>query len=389
MTDSTQFGPRTPRVSPRVRRRRRLVTFISAAVLVAAIVTTVSVVAATRGGGEDSTAGPTESPATTAPSEAPAEPKTAAQELLATTDDPNACAVTFAGDAVADAPVLQTQGVLYAGLPIPQRDGYVFAGWYSTPEDAAAFAIPGRINGAEAVACTDREITLFGSWKTPEENAAEDAQIPIMMYHQFTTRPEGEDGWLRGNYAYIGDFEAHMNHIATTGFYLPTWDELGAFIDGRLFLPNHSVIITDDDADQTWFDLAAPVVDKYELLTTSFMITAYRQDPPPNTFVLRRSHTHDMHQAGANGQGRMVNWSAAEIAADLETSASVLGVKEVIAYPYGHYNDTTKQGVAQAGFEMGRTIEQGYVSIGSDKLALPVVRINYGMGLDAIIGLIG
>ena len=37
------------------------------------------------------------------------------------------------------------------------------------------------------------------------------------MYHQFTTKPEGEDGWLRGNYAYIGDFDAHMNHIATGG----------------------------------------------------------------------------------------------------------------------------------------------------------------------------
>ena len=41
----------------------------------------------------------------------------------------------------------------------------------------------------------------------PDENAAEDARIPILMYHQFTQRPEGEDGWLRGNYAYIGDFE--------------------------------------------------------------------------------------------------------------------------------------------------------------------------------------
>ena len=85
-------------------------------------------------------------------------------------------------------------------------------------------------------------------------------------------------------------------------------------------------------------------------------------------------------------------WStgpADQIAADLETSAAVLGVKEVIAYPYGHYNDTAKQGVTQAGFEMARTIEPGYVSIGTDKLALPVVRINYGMGLDAVVSLIG
>jgi len=38
---------------------------------------------------------------------------------------------------------------------------------------------------------------------------------------------------------------------------------------------------------------------------------------------------------------------------------------------------------------MGRTIEGGYVSIGTDKLALPVIRINYGMGLDALVSLIG
>ena len=183
-----------------------------------------------------------------------------------------------------------------------------------------------------------------------------------MMYHQFTTRPEGEDGWLRGNYAYIGDFDAHMNHIATGGFYLPTWDELSAFIDGQ---PVAAEPLRDHHRRRRRPDLVRPgrpVVDKYKLLTTSFMITAYRQDPPPNAYVLRRSHTHDMHQAGDNGQGpdRQLD-GADEIAADLEASAAVLGVKEVMAYPFGHYNDTAKEGVAQAGFEMARTIEPGYV----------------------------
>jgi hypothetical protein len=84
-----------------------------------------------------------------------------------------------------------------------------------------------------------------------------------------------------------------------------------------------------------------------------------------------------------------VNWTAGEIAADLEASAAVLGVKEVVAYPFGHYNDTTKQGVTQAGFEMARTIEPGSVGIGTDKLALPTVRIDYGMNLDDLVSLIG
>lgn len=316
-------------------------------------------------------------------------PLTAEEQLLADANDPLACAVSFEGEGIAQQPMLQTQNVLYAALPIPAQDGLVFAGWYTTAEAAAEYQIDARVNGSDLVACTDQRIVLNAAWMSPEDNAAVDAQIPILMYHQFTANPEGEDGWLRGNYAYIGDFDAHMNHIATTGFYLPTWDELSAFIDGRLYLPNHSVIITDDDADQTWFDLAAPVVDKYQVLATSFMITADRQDPAPSPFVLRRSHTNAMHTAGANGEGQMVNLSAEEIAADLNASADILGVREVVAYPFGHYNDTTKEGVAMAGYELGRTIEPGYVHIGTDKLALPVVRINYGMGLDALINEIG
>jgi hypothetical protein len=389
VTDSSRSGARAHRVSARVRRRRRLVTFISAAVLVAGIVTIVSVLSVTRGG-EGAAADPEPTPSASATLAPEPTSQTPAEQLLATTDDSDACAVSFAGDAVADGPMLQTQGVLYTGLPIPARDGSVFAGWYATAEDAAAFAVPGRINGSKTVACTDQQVTLFGSWKTPEENIAEDAQIPIMMYHQFTTRPEGEDGWLRGNYAYIGDFEAHMEHIATSGFYLPTWDELSAFIDGRLFLPNHSVIVTDDDCDISWLQLGIPIVVDKQVLTTAFCITIDGTGPSPSMYVQQRSHTHNMHTAGDDGQGRIVNWSVDDIAADMETSAGVLGgVKEVMAYPFGHYNDTAKEGLRQAGFELARTIEPGYVTIGTDKLAMPTIRVNYGMGLDAIIGLIG
>jgi len=316
-------------------------------------------------------------------------PKTASEQLLASTTDPKACAVSFSGDGISLAPQLETQDALYAALPLPQTDGRVFAGWYDTAADAAAMTLPARINGADLVSCTAQEKTLYAGWTTPEANAAEDASIPILMYHQFTTKPEGEDNWLRLNYAYIGDFDAQMAHIQESGFYLPTWDELSAFIDGKVFLPKHSVIITDDDADSTWLELAAPIVDKRQLLTTSFVITSARTEPTPNRFVLQRSHTHDMHRAGDNGKGRMVNEDAATIAADLEQSAQILGAKEVVAYPFGHYNDTTKEGVREAGFELGRTIEHGYVRIGTDKLALPVIRMNYGMTVDDLKDAIG
>ena len=387
MSEAQQGGTHAAGTGTPRRGRPRRTVLVSAIVLVALVVAAVLLIPRWVNGTAQPT--PAETPEPTASTPSP-EPQDPAHRLLATTDDPNACVVSFEGEGIADEPVLRTQGRLYDALPIPLREGSVFAGWYATPADAAALAIPGRINGSKEVVCTDRLRTVYAGWTTPEANKAEDAKVPILMYHQFTTRPEGEDNWLRGNYVYVGDWEAHMAYISDQGFYLPTWDELNAYIDGRLFLPRHSVIVTDDDADPSWLELAVPILEKHQVLVTSFVITVNGAGPELTPYVLKRSHTHDMHAAGDNGKGRITNWPLDAIVQDLQTSADVLGgAKEVVAYPFGHYNDTAKQGVAAAGYEMARTIEQGYVSIGSDKLALPCIRINYGMTVDDLAHLIG
>jgi hypothetical protein len=374
--------------SARRGRAALLAVLLSVVVLVVAAATTLAVARWLAPPPSTAAALPTAPSRTPSPTPTPT-PLTAAQALLASSTDPTTCAVSFAGDAVSDAPQLQREGALYDHLPIPRRADAVFAGWYATPADAQSYTVAARINGADVVACADREITVHAAWKTPADVAAENVGVPILMYHQFTTKPEGESGWLKGNYAYIGDFEEQMRYLAEGGFYLPTWDELSAFIDGALYIPRLSAIVTDDDADPTWIELAAPVVAEYRVPTTSFVITSARTDPAPNLYVLQRSHTHDMHSAGEDGNGRMVNWDVDRIAADMETSAGILGVKEVMAYPFGHHDDAAKEALRRAGFEMARTIEPGYVRAGADKLSLPTVRINYGMGLEEFRGLVG
>lgn len=375
MSAAPSNGP-GPRTSPKVV-RRLLIGLV--AILGVALVAVIAVpfVRALSGGAQEPPAAidPTVS---VAPAPSPS-PLTPAQQLLKDAADPaTACAVTFFGEGVELAPMLQTEGMLYSGLPIPERAGAVFAGWYLTPETAQAQVQTDRVNGSQLAVCTDHERTLHAAWVTPEQNLTEAAKVPILMYHQFTTKPEGEAGWLRGNFVYVEDFKAQMDYVAAQEFYLPTWDELDAFIDGRLFLPRHSLIITDDDADPTWLELAVPVVTERQLLATSFVITSARQDPSPSPYVLQRSHTNDLHRAGDDGKGRMVNLPADEVAADLEESARILGSREVVAYPYGHHNPTAEQGVTQAGYRLARTIEHGYVQVGTNKLQLPVIRMNYG-----------
>ena len=362
-----------------------LVAVIGTAVAIGTGVVRLSVMTGILSGAPPAEPEPT---ASASPTPSPT-PLTPVEQLLATTADPLACAVDFRGPGIALPPMLQTQGALYTGLPIPRREGAVFGGWYATESDAGALTATARVNGARLASCADRRQTLYAGWATPEQVAAARTRVPILMYHQFTIRPEGEKGWLHGNYAYIGDFEAQMAHIEQTRFYLPTWDELDAFIDGALYLPPRSVIVTDDDADPTWLELAVPVVTQHRVLTTSFVITKFRHDGPPSPYVLQRSHTDDMHEAGANGKGRMVNWTADQIAADLERSAQILGVKEVVAYPYGHVNETAEEGVTRAGFTFGRTTAWGFVTPGTDKLRLPVIRMNYGDTVQTLIERIG
>lgn len=304
---------------------------------------------------------------------------------------PIICDISFTGTGIATAPLEQTMGKLYSSLPIPTRQGEVFAGWYRSASDATALRTAARVNGAQVVDCpASHAVTLHGAWMTAAAVAKEKVRVPILMYHQFTTKPAGEAGPLKANDVYIGDFEADMAYVSAQKLYLPTWDELSAFIDGRLYLPHQSVVITDDDADPTWESLAVPIVEKYKVLTTSFVITKDRQAPSPSIYVLQRSQTNDMHSADANGKGKMVNSTVPQIVADLDASATVLeGVKQVLAYPFGQFDATAVEGVRQAGFELAVTTNPGDVQAGSPKLELPRERVSFGMTMAEFRAIVG
>ncbi len=322
-----------------------------------------------------------------------------ATELEAPQSDPSpavdsdSCLIRLVGEDTADGnekPLIAKKGELFPHLPLLTSDTEVFAGWYETEEAARELDRTARVNMSREVACEDQEINLYPAWVSAERNAEEEAHIPVLMYHWFTEDPEGEDHWLSSNFLYVGDFEDHLKYIKDEQFYLPTWPELSAFIDGKLFLPSESVILTDDDGHKTWYKLAVPLVEENQVMFTSFVVGARGVGPEVTQYVQKRSHTNEMHEAGENGQGRMVNWTQEEIVADMLESAEMIGgAKEVMAYPYGHNDENAWAALTEAGWDLARTVDYGYVTIGTNKLALPTVRINYGMGVDALAAAIG
>lgn len=209
--------------------------------------------------------------------------------------------------------------------------------------------------------------------------------LPVLMYHFFYDNnkyQKKDSNWLN-----VNDFEKQLKYMTDNDFYFPSWDEVNDYIDGKIKLPSKSVVLTVDDGDPSFFEIAVPIMQKYKVPATSFVITDWYAGSydPEMKYVIWESHSDKMHESGGNGKGRMVNWSYDQIVEDLKISSEVLGNANIFCYPFGHYNDTAIKALKDTGYIMAFTVEGGRVTKGADKYKLPRVRVADGNSLDYFI----
>ncbi len=208
--------------------------------------------------------------------------------------------------------------------------------------------------------------------------------LPVLMYHFFYDDIQDK---MDNNCLDINMFEKQLKYMTENDFYFPTWEEVNDFVDGKIKLPSKSVVLTVDDGNPTFFMFAVPMLQKYHVPATSFVILDMYPDiyDPTMECVIWESHSVNMHQAGANGKGRMVNWTHDQILEDLNKSSEMLGNANIFCYPFGHYNDTAISALKDSPFIMAFTVEGGRVKAGDDKYKLPRVRVSDGNSLEYFI----
>ena len=206
--------------------------------------------------------------------------------------------------------------------------------------------------------------------------------LPVLMYHFFYDKNNGkakDNNWIE-----ISDFEKQLKYLADNNYYFPTWEEVEKYIDNKQELPEKSIVITVDDGDASFFELAVPVLNKYNIDATSFVITGwygYRAGETREN-VVYESHTDSMHESGANGKGLMLSWSYNNILEDLKKSSEILGGSDIFCYPFGQYNETDIKAVKEAGYKLAFTTQEGRVKKGAKKYELPRVRISKNTELE-------
>lgn len=207
------------------------------------------------------------------------------------------------------------------------------------------------------------------------------------MYHYFYDEQQGQTG-KNANYMEIHNFEEQLKYLSENNYYFPTWDEIENYVAGKSCLPEHSVVITVDDGDQSFYDLAIPVIEKYNVKVTSFVITSHIEDANylknyASNKVIFQSHSHDMHKAGSDGNGRFLTISEKDALDDLSTSKSFIGNSNVFCYPYGDYNDKCIEILKKSEFTLAFTTEYSRIRPGDNPYKLGRIRMSKEDSLES------
>ncbi len=213
--------------------------------------------------------------------------------------------------------------------------------------------------------------------------------IPVLMYHWFYDDTKGETAGKVNSHNYIAktELEKQLKFLNENNFYYPTWQELIDYIDGKIDLPEKSVIITDDDCVDSFFYTALPVFQEYKVPVTSFCITnkSTWKKYIDADYLDFESHTDSLHVRRCKDtkwDGAVMCSTYEEIYNDLKVSVDKVKNTYAFAYPFGHYSDDTIKALKNNNIKLAFTINNGRVKKNSNKYKLPRVRISKNTTID-------
>lgn len=214
--------------------------------------------------------------------------------------------------------------------------------------------------------------------------------IPVMMYHFFYDESLGE---TRGdvNFVEVQEFEEQCQTLNDQGFTGLTMREVQYFMEDRAVVPLNSYAITIDDGHESVFKYAYPILQKYDIDATMFLIGGWMDPVLPYEFIEMRengielqSHSFLMHQGGCSGMGhggRLMCVNYDEGVQDTIQSFEYVDNGFVYCYPFGDVNENGKNIIRDAGAKLAFTTEFGKISKGMDMLELPRIRVTGGAGI--------
>ncbi len=196
-----------------------------------------------------------------------------------------------------------------------------------------------------------------GSVAVPRCNAV------VLVYHRIGEHFRTESPAQGAMTTTAGELESDLRYLRDNDFKVVPYRAIADCLEGRAALPPRAAAITFDDGLINQYQFAFPLLKRYGMTATFFVVTR-RIGVPGRT--MNWDQLLEMQQAGMTigahtTRHKSLNaMSEAELLADLNNSRADieenLGIcPEFIAYPYGHFNPRSLELIKAAGFRSGRT----------------------------------
>ena len=201
--------------------------------------------------------------------------------------------------------------------------------------------------------------------------------VPVLSYHQVND----EDNNALTVPAAV--FEQQMAYLHDNGYHAITPDQLNAYLTEGAPLPEKPVLITFDDGYQDNYENAFPILQKYGMTATIFLISDFmdRFDK-----YLTWQQVQEMSEAGIYmgvhtlSHFELPGLSKAELYQQIEGGKLAIEWKtlqftEYIAYPCGSYNADVLAVARDCGYKGGFTVRYDLVHPGDNPYLLSRVPV--------------
>ncbi len=92
--------------------------------------------------------------------------------------------------------------------------------------------------------------------------------LPIVMYHQLTKNPNKSGKYVLT----LEQFEKDLQYLKSKGYHSVSVKQLVDFSQGKGDIPEKAVMITFDDGNETLYEYALPLLEKYGFTAVGFVV---------------------------------------------------------------------------------------------------------------------
>lgn len=208
--------------------------------------------------------------------------------------------------------------------------------------------------------------------------------IPILVYHHIRdTKPYPKTTWSWKMSVSPSIFEQQIRWMSEHGYTSIDLDTAAAILRGERAGPAKPVVITFDDNQRSQYELALPVLQKYNMMGVFYLTTNRLKN---SSFILEDEVKH-MSDLGMSIQSHTITHSTmtalslAKLDLELQESKATLEAitgKPVlhVAYPSTAQNATVREHTKAAGYVTGTIMDPRNATQKDDLMKLPRIMMT-------------